>query len=1118
MRLNYLLLILFWSGLFISCQNKNELTRGSYFTSLDPISLGIDFENNLIYNESFNVYLYRSFYNGGGVGIGDFNNDGLPDLFFCGNQEANKLYINKGNFTFQDATDIAGVSSHNVWSTGVSIVDINGDGWLDIYVCKSGKPDGENRHNELFINTGRLTDKGQPVFTESAKEYGIDDLGFSVHAAFFDMDKDGDLDMYLLNNSINPTDVIIDARKGLRNKRDPGGGNKLYRNDGGHFTDVSQKAGIYSSPIGFGLGVAIGDLNRDGWQDIYVSNDFFEKDYLYLNNGNGTFRECLEELINEISLGAMGVDIADVNNDGFPEIFVTEMLPERDARRKTKAIFDGWDTYRLKEKNGYYRQFPRNTFQLNNGGSGHHVSFSEISRLASVDATDWSWGVLMADFNNNGHTDIFITNGIFKDLLDQDYIDFYSDQTKIREMYLEKGAVIKDLIDAIPSEPIPNYLFTLTDELSYKNVSQEWGLGTPGFSNGAAFGDLDNDGDLDLVVNNINMPPFIYRNESDSLSENHFLNIALRTNSKNVYAVGAQVTLKAAGQLFFQELLPMRGSMSSVDNRLHFGLGGIETIDTLEIIWPDGSIDIQTALAADQFLVFHQEKFSFTSERTKLLEQPAAKLQDITQEWGFNYEHVENDFVDFDRDPLLYHMVSSEGPEMALGDVNNDGLQDIYIGGAKDTPGVLYQATNSGTFVKTNVAIFEQDKISEDTDAVFSDMDDDGDIDLLVASGGYEFPGSSFALADRLYVNDGSGHFTRSPQIIPGQELVSTSCLTLSDYDQDGDLDLFVGVRLIPFSYGVPPGSFLLKNDGKGNFTNVTREIAPGLQEVGMVTDALWSDVDKDGDEDLILVGNWMPIKVFRNNEGFFAEVTEDIGLSLTNGYWNVLEQADLDGDGDQDIIAGNLGLNTQFKATQEKPVSMFINDFDRNGQLEHIITTFEGDKAYPIAMKEDITKQMPQLRKKYLKHEDYKEKTVQDIFSSEQLSNALKLEVFQTNSMIFWNENGHFEGQPLPVEAQLGPVYSILVEDIDQDGKPDILIGGNLFRAKPQIGIYGGLYGVVLRSLGAKQFMALKTSESGFFVKGEIRDIKKMVVKGKSVIVVIRNNDSFKAFALKNE
>ncbi|HQQ84083.1 MAG TPA: CRTAC1 family protein, partial [Cyclobacteriaceae bacterium] len=612
-------------------------------------STGVGFANNLTYSEEFNVYTYRSFYNGAGVGIGDINNDGLPDLFFCGNQVSNKLYLNLGNFKFRDITESAGLSSMGIWSTGVSLVDLNGDGWLDIYVCKSGDPKGQRRNNELFINNKDLT------FTEHAAEYGINDKGLSTHAVFFDFDKDGDLDCYLLNNSFRSVGNY-DLRKDQRNIRDEVGGNRLYRNDRGHFTDVSKQAGIYGSSIGFGLGVTVSDLNTDGWDDIYVSNDFFEKDYLYINNQDGTFKETLENSIQEISMGSMGADIADINNDGFPEIFVTEMLPETEARIKTKAQFENWQKYQLNQQAGYFKQFPRNVLQLNNGDG----TFSEIGRLAGVHATDWSWGALITDLNNDGYKDLFVANGIFKDLLDQDYINFMADPEAVRKILQREGRVIKQLVDSIPSEPLSNYAFENNGNLTFTNQALSWGLGQPGFSSGSAYGDLDNDGDLDLVVNNVNMPSFIYRNLSDTLLvKNKYLKVTLKGKGMNTGALGTQVTIKHRGHQFYQELAPMRGFQSTVDSRLNFGLGEIDVVDSLVVRWPDQTVSILLNVPTNQTLTLNQADGIQPGREMPRVQH--AIFAESTIESGLDYRHRENDFVDFDRDRLIYHMMSSEG-------------------------------------------------------------------------------------------------------------------------------------------------------------------------------------------------------------------------------------------------------------------------------------------------------------------------------------------------------------------------------------------------------------------------------------------------------------------------
>ena len=896
------------------------------------------------------------------------------------------------------------------------------------------------------------------------------------------------------------------------------------------FTDVSETAGIYGSAIGFGLGVTIGDVNRDGWQDIYVSNDFFERDYLYLNNHDGTFTESLETMMPEISLGSMGADMADINNDGYPDIFVTEMLPDSERRYKTKAAFENWDKYRMNVKNGYHRQFARNVLQLNTpappespfeggrgmlGDSGGVTggTFREIGRLAGVYATDWSWGALMADLDNNGHSDIFVANGIYKDLLDQDYIQFMGDPQTVRAILSRENAVIKQLIDSIPSEKIANYAFANQGDFTFVNKAEAWGLSEPSHSNGSAYGDLDNDGDLDLVVNNVNMPPFVYRNEADTLlAQNHSLSIKLVGEGKNTFALGAQVTLWCQGTMHYQELAPMRGFESTVDTKLVFGLGSASTVDSLRVQWPDGRLTILENVKSNQLLTL-QQKAATPSQSTPWLANHDATplLEDITASVGLNYQHRENEFSDFDRDPLLFHMLSAEGPKLATGDVNGDGLEDFFVGGAKDQPGVLFMQKN-GTFQRTNEAVFTQDQVSEDTDALFFDADGDGDQDLYVASGGSEFPSSSSALLDRLYLNDGQGNLTKSQQLLPTSRFESTACVRAADYDGDGDQDLFVGMRLRPFLYGVPTNGYILQNDGKGNLQNVTESVAPSLTEVGMITAARWVDYDQDQDPDLIVAGDWMPVRVFENTGGNFTDKTKEAGLAHTQGFWNCLEVADLDQDGDLDLIAGNLGRNTRLKATENQPVIMDVNDFDRNGKAEQIISTYQHDSLYPLTLRNDLVKQIPSLKKKYLRYDAYQGQTIEDIFAPEQRRNTVRSEVRTTQSAVFINQgNGKFAVQALPTEAQFSPIYSILADDFNQDGHVDLLLGGNFYRSKPEIGIYDASYGLLLEGDGQNHFEV--NNRSGFFVKGEIRDMVLLRTKEDNLVLVAKNNAPMQVF-----
>jgi hypothetical protein len=1095
--------VLLISALMLSC-NKGRPGDGHtpLFSLLDTKQTHIGFVNQVNYTEEFNTYTYRNFYNGAGVGIGDFNNDGLPDLYFCGNIADNKLYINKGSFQFEDITEKAGTACAGAWSTGVSIADINGDGWPDIYVCKSGDPKSNHRKNELFINNGDLT------FTEKAAEYGLDVMGLSNHASFFDYDNDGDLDCYLLNNSFQSvTDFDITPRQ--RDIRDTLEANMLFRNDEGHFVDVSREAGIYGSKIGFGLGVSVADVNRDGWMDIYVANDFFERDYLYINNKNGTFTESLEDQIRETSLGAMGADIADINNDAWPDIFVTEMTPEDNPRLKTKVLFENWDRYQMKIKNGYYHQFARNVLQLNNKNG----SFSEIGRLSGVSTTDWSWGALITDMDNDGWKDIFVANGIYKDLLDRDYLDIYSNPSMMRSIINTQEKAILKIIDMIPSVKIPNYAFHNNGNLNFTNSADKWGLNTPSFSNGAAYGDLDNDGDIDLVVNNVNMPPFIYRNETNLNPESNFLVTEMKGTGKNSGAIGACVTLYYSGKVNYQEVIPARGFMSSVDSRLHFGLGSATLIDSLKVKWPDGMCTLLRSVTVNQFL-----KLDHPGSENKCPEVQEKKqsplFEKMNQIMGLDFIHKENDFSDFDRDRLLFQMYSNEGPHIAVGDVNGDNLDDIYICGAKDSPGTLLVHDKNGQFRKTNQPLLEADKISEDTDCAFFDADGDGDQDLYVASGGNEFPSSSSALTDRLYINDGKGNFVKSDQMLPDGKYESTSCVEPADFDKDGDIDLFVGIRLLPFSYGLPVNGYILENDGHGIFTNVTEKLAPPLTNIGMITDMVWADIDNDGDLDMVIVGDWMPVKILINTKNVFSDESEQYDLSGTEGWWHTITAKDLNGDGKIDFVLGNLGLNSRFKASADKPITMYVNDFDLNGSIEQIICAFNGNKSYPVAMKDDLVKQIPSLETKYKKFADYKDQTMTDIFPAEVLKRSVVLNARIMESCIMTNSGDKsFSLSPLPVEAQFAPVYSISANDFDDDGVIDLLLGGNQYRAKPETGINDAGYGLILKGTTDLKFQSVSPSLSGFFTKGEIRDTKIITVNGKRIIAVARNNDKLEFY-----
>ncbi|MBN8575758.1 MAG: VCBS repeat-containing protein [Cytophagales bacterium] len=1096
MRFFYLVLI---GALCLTCSRRT--TDDKLFRLVSPGTSGVNFSNNLHFDQAFNIYTYRNFYNGGGVALGDINNDGLIDIFFTANQERNRLYLNKGNFKFEDISELAGIGGSKAWSTGVSMVDINGDGWLDIYVCNSGDVKGDNKENELFINNGNLT------FTERASHYGIADSGFSTHAVFFDYDNDSDLDLYILNNSYQAIGSF-NLMKNVRNERDLLGGDKLYRNDNGKFKDVSKEAGIFGSVIGFGLGVTVGDINGDGWLDIYVSNDFFERDYLYINLKDGTFKECLTSQIESISGASMGADLADINNDGLPDIFVTEMLPNDYGRLKSVTTFENWDRYQYSVQNGYHHQFTRNMLQLNNGNN----SFSEIGRLANVAATDWSWGALIFDMDNDGYKDIFVSNGIYQDLTDQDYLQYVSSEEVVRSVVSNKNVNYKKLVELIPSNPIPNFSFKNLKNLQFENVAGAWGLDALGFSNGAAYGDLDNDGDMDLVINNVNATALVYENQATRLyPDNKYLKFVLEGPLYNNFAIGTAIRVYAAGELFYIENVPNRGFQSSVDGRLNLGLGALNKVDSIVVSWPKGKQTKLYEIETNKTLVLN---FSDAREYKAVAHQKNQMFQPIPS--FIEAEHIESQFVDFDRDKLIFHMLSTPGPKLTVGDVNGDYLDDIYLGGAKGQTGTLLLQNKNKGFTRLTVAAFEGDKMSEDVACIFFDADGDSDLDLYVASGSNEFSTSSIDLADRLYFNDGRGNFTKSTQILPKGDFENTSVVVAADFDKDGDLDLFVGIRSHPFFYGKPTNGYILQNDGNGFFSDITDHVAGGLKSIGMITDAVWADINGDSWVDLIVVGEYMPVKVFLNQGGTFTDDTERYGLENFKGWWSKVIAADVDNDGDLDIVLGNHGLNSRFKSNGSYPIELFVNDFDGNGSIEQILCMYFNDESYPLVLRHDLVSQIPSLKKKYLRYQDFKTQNMLQIFGAKGIESSIQLMATELRSGLLLNHGGSFEFRPLPIEAQFSPIFAIVSNDFDNDGFVDLIIGGNLYNVKPEAGRYDASEGLFLRGKGDGTFAPVLPRISGLKLVGEVRDLKILHIQSKVILLAARNNDSLMSWLVQ--
>ena len=1072
--------------LFNSCDD-------SKLFSLESDSSGVIFENKLDYTEEFNPYTYRNFYNGGGVALGDINKDGLIDIYLTGNIVENKMFLNKGNFQFEDITEVSGLACPNVWSTGATFADINGDGLLDLYVCKSGAPGGENRHNELFINNGDLT------FSEESKKYNLDILGLSVHAAFFDYDKDGDLDCYILNNSIRSIggyDLIEDQRE----IADPEGqGNKLLENIDGKFVDVTQSAGIYSSKIGFGLGITLSDYNNDGWTDLFISNDFFEKDYLYINNKDGTFSEESENFFQSLSLGSMGADSSDLDNDLLTDLIVTEMLPKSLKRKKTKAIYESWDKYSLANSKGYYHQFPRNVLQRNYGPTG----FLEIGRYSGVSATDWSWASMIFDMDNDGLRDVFIANGIYKDLLDRDYLAYMANTERIRNMIKTEEEVIKKLIDIMPSKAIKNIAYKNNGEFNFTEFSDAWGFDLPTFSNGMSYGDLDNDGDLDIVINNVNMPALLYKNNSN-VDENKSISFELIGREKNKNAVGSKIIIKYGNnKQSMIENFPSRGFQSSIPNRLHFGVGNVKEIDSAIIYWPNNKVSYHANLETNKTHEIKQEESDYEYFDIANYSNLNLKLNEIEL---FNFKHNENKFIDFNKERLLTQMYSNEGPALAKGDVNNDGIIDFFIGGAKGESSAMFVSKNNQ--YEKIIDPFSKKSAAEDVVAEFFDSDNDGDMDLYVGSGGKAFSMYNQNLNDRLYINDGKGKFVLSTDSFEFESPISTGSVAIDDYNNDGLLDLFIGERFNPDLYGIPVSGYLFENKGGNKFVKVEQK---ALKELGLIKSAGWTNLNNDEFPDLIVAGEWMPIKIFINENGVLKDYTKEFGLSNSNGMWNKINIIDIDKDGDMDILAGNLGTNNFFSPNMK----LYINDFDKNGFYEQILCEKIGNSYFPILDKDDLINQMPSLKKQLFYYKDYSDASIDKIFNPDLLNESTVLDIKTLESAIYVNNNGKFNKISLPSEINYSPVFDIINYQPSDKNITKLIFGGNQYLVKPQFGRHDSSKGWIIDVKKDEDKLSF-TNLKSLNIEGQIRKFELIYLGKEKILITGINNKDVKFYKIK--
>lgn len=1100
------------------------------FTEVSSADTGLDFRNDIVETQHNNIMTYEYTYNGAGIAAGDINNDGLTDLYFSGNSVPNKLFINKGNWSFQDITPASKTEGRKDWKTGVTMADVNGDGWLDIYVCYSGNAPGEgynlpvvkdypNRSNQLFINNG-CEPGGVPTFTERAKEYGLDAIGtFSTQAYFFDYDLDGDLDMFLVNHANMFYAAFFNTRR-LRNLRHPYFGNKLYRNDSKPsgtfdskqkilFTDVSQKAGFHGSGLNFGLSASISDLNLDSWPDIYVTNDYEEQDFCYINNRDGTFSEVSHTVFGHLSKFGMGSDIADMNNDGLQDILVLDMLPEDNRRQKLLKGPDDYDRYALGVDSGYHHQYMRNTLQLNRGFAPDSLPrFSEIGQFAGISNTDWSWSPFFVDLDNDGLKDIFISNGYPRDFTNLDFMKYTS------TVYNDAKAANKpvDYLHLIQQQPVTrlsNYVFKNVNGIEFSNQTEAWGLTRQAVSNGSVYADLDNDGDYDLITNNLNDPISVLRNNQNEIQKNNFLKIKLKGKSPNTSGLGAKIFITTDSAQIFQEAYFARGYASSVEPVLTVGMGKSSTIKQVKVIWPDGLQSLLTNPSLNKLVTIEQEQAH--SSNVKLPTSPNKTfLRDVTDDSGIAFKHEENKFIDFKMQRLLHYQLSRLGGKLAKADVNKDGNDDVFFGGASGQAGQLFLGRDDGTFERSKSQPWEVDAACEDFGAVFFDADGDGDDDLYVVSGGSEFVPGTPLYQDRLYANNGSGIFNKVSDAIP-LETTSGSCVVASDYDKDGDLDLFMGGRHLPSNYGVIPRSYLLQNNSKEGtikFSDATSQVNAALSNIGMVTSALWTDFNSDTWPDLIVVGEWMPIRIFQNEKGKLIERKDLAALEKSNGWWCSIFPADIDDDGDMDYFLGNAGTNLQFKASAEEPIQLHVGDFNEDKIFDPILSYYIKGQSYPLATRDELLEQVNSLRKKFIKYEDYSKATIHDIASEEQLDKSYKFNAFELQSCWLENVGGKdFKLRSLPSMTQLSSVNGFLHEDFRGDGSKELVVVGNFFPFKPQIGKSDASTGLAL-TYHKGDLQAYNGALSNVWLTGDIRDVALLRFKSGVRRVVVSRND----------